>query len=256
MGEFVTLEVAAGIATVTMARPERLNALHPAAHYELAAMFDGLAVDKSVRVVIVTGAGKAFCAGYDLKHNLETGIMDIPPSGFAGFTFRADYPRPDIAAVKGPAFGGGFELALACDLIIAAEAARFALPEPKVGWVALGGGIQRLPAAIGMKQAMGMILTGRQVAAEEGLRLGFVNEVVPQADLLAAARRWAAQIIECAPLAIACSREVVRAMHQPAHEVLFDMERYPVVAALFASGDAAEGKRAFAARRRPVWTGE
>jgi enoyl-CoA hydratase/carnithine racemase len=145
---------------------------------------------------------------------------------------------------------------LACDLIIAAEAARFALPEPKVGWVALGGGIQRLPAAIGMKQAMGMILTGRQVAAEEGLRLGFVNEVVPQADLLAAARRWAAQIIECAPLAIACSREVVRAMHQPAHEVLFDMERYPVVAALFASGDAAEGKRAFAARRRPVWTGE
>jgi crotonobetainyl-CoA hydratase len=255
-GNFSTLEVDNGVALVTINRTERMNALHPAAHYELSAIFDALPDDPSIRVVILTGAGKGFCAGYDLKDNLETGIMDLPSSGFAGLTFRDDYPLPLIAAVNGVAFGGGFEAALACDLIIAADTALFSLPEPKVGWAALGGGVQRLPRAIGIKRAMSMILTGRTVSAADGLQLGFVNEVVPNAELAGAARRWAAQIIECAPLAVRCSKQVAYAsLDQPDFATMIDIATYSTAKAVFDSEDAVEGKRAFAARRKPVWTG-
>ena len=254
--KFSSLRIENAIATLTLARPERMNALHPAAHYELAGIFDALARDASLRAVIITGSGKAFCTGYDLKDNLETGKIDLPPSGFGGLTFREDYPLPLIAAVNGPAFGGGFELALACDLIIAADGARFALPEPKVGWAALGGGLQRLPRAIGTKRAMSMILTGRSVTAAEGERLGFVNQAVPDADLLPAANTWAAQIAECAPLAIRCSKQVAYAsLNQPSFAAMMDLNSYSTAAPLFESEDAAEGKRAFAQRRKPDWQG-
>ena len=123
--------------------------------------------------------------------------MSAVPSGFAGLTSRYDNPKPVIAAVNGIAMGGGFEIALACDLIIASENAIFALPEPRVGLAALAGGIHRLPREIGMKQAMGMLLTGRRVSAEEGKQLGFVNEVVEQGQALEAAKGWANQIMEC-----------------------------------------------------------
>src|SRR5690606_3699403 len=135
--------------------------------------------------------------------------MGSPPSGFAGLTTRYDLNKPLIAAVNGVAMGGGFEIALACDLIIASEAATFALPEPRVGLAALAGGLHRLPRMIGQKQALGMILTGRRVSAAEGQALGFVNEVVAPADLLDAARRWAAQICELSPMSIRASKEAV-----------------------------------------------
>jgi len=254
--EFATVEVAGGVALVTINRPASLNALHPAAHYELASIFDDLPANPDIRAVILTGAGKAFCAGYDLKDNLATGTIDLPGTGFGGLTFRVDYPLPLIAAVNGAAFGGGFEMALACDLIIAADTAMFALPEPKVGWAALGGGLQRLPRAIGIKRALSMILTGRAVTAAEGQQLGFVNDVVPAADLLASARNWAGQIIECAPLAIRCSKQVAYAsLDQPDFSTALTLDTYPAAAGLFTSEDAVEGKRAFAARRKPVWTG-
>jgi crotonobetainyl-CoA hydratase len=253
---FARLDIADGIATVTIDRPSRLNALHPAAHYQLGEIFDRLPDNPDIRAVILTGAGKAFCAGYDLKDNLETGSVDLPGSGFGGLTFRTDYPLPLIAAVNGVAFGGGFEVALACDLIIAADTALFALPEPKVGWAALGGGVQRLPRAIGIKRALSMILTGRTVTAAEGQQLGFVNDVTTATELLAVARRWAAQIVECAPLAIRCSKQVAYAsLDQPDFATALDLATYPTAKGLFTSKDAVEGKRAFVERRKPVWTG-
>jgi enoyl-CoA hydratase/carnithine racemase len=176
--EFAQVSVADGIATITIDREQRLNALHPAAHHALAHVFDTLEHAAKVRVIVLTGAGrKAFCAGYDLKDHLETGIMEIAPTGFAGLTNRFDYTLPIIAAVNGVALGGGFELALACDIIIAAKSASFALPEPKLGWAALSGGAQRLPHAIGIKRALDIILTGRRVSAEEGLALNLVSEI-------------------------------------------------------------------------------
>src|SRR5882762_6514617 len=185
------------ITIVTLSRPEVYNALHIDAHFELNRVFDDFAADPEQWVAIVTGAGdKAFCAGNDLKWQAAGGKRGWDKGGFAGLTARFDCDKPIIAAVNGVAMGGGFEIALACDLIIAAESAVFALPEPRVGLAALAGGLHRLPREIGAKQALGMILTGRRVSAVEGKALGFVNEVVPAAELMAAAKRWAAQIME------------------------------------------------------------
>ncbi|WP_327753841.1 enoyl-CoA hydratase-related protein (plasmid) [Sphingobium sp. SJ10-10] len=256
-GRYYTLYVEEGVATVTIERRDRMNALHPAAHHELSDLFDALPTMADVRVVIVTGGGeKAFCAGYDLKDNLETGVMEIAPTGFAGFNARVDYPLPVIAAVNGMALGGGFELALACDFIIAADSASFALPEPKVGWAALGGGIQRLPRAVGMKRAMDIILTGRTVKADEALSIGLVSEVAPQQDLMATAGRWASDVAACAPLAIRCSKAVAyQSFDLPSLSAALDISHYPLAQQVMDSEDATEGKRAFVERRPPRWTG-
>ena len=164
---------------ITLNRPERMNALHSPAHFELEEIFNNFSNDSDAWVAIITGSGdRAFCAGNDLRYQAEGGKLEKNPMGFAGLTSRFDLKKPVIAAVNGVAMGGGFEIALACDLIIASESARFALPEPKVGLAALAGGMHRLPRQIGMKRAMGMMLTGRVVEAAEGLSLGFVNEVV------------------------------------------------------------------------------
>ena len=245
-------DVEDGIAVVTFARPERMNALHPAAHDALCDLFDRLAEADGVRVVIVTGEGKAFCAGYDLKDSLET-EMRVSARGFAGLGARADYPLPLIAAVNGVALGGGFETALACDIIVAAESARFALPEPKVGWAALGGGVQRLPRAIGIKRAMDIILTGRTVSAIEGHALGIVSEVTPDGEALVVAKRWAAQIAICAPLAIRCSKQAAYAGLDMSLGDALDADNYPGVTLMMTSEDSIEGRIAFAERRKPVW---
>ena len=255
-GSFSRLTVDGGVATLIIDRTDRLNSLHPAAHHELSDQFYRAAAMDDVRVVIVTGAGdRAFCTGYDLRDNLETGVVELAATGFAGFNGRTDYPLPVIAAVNGMAMGGGFELALACDFIVASRTAVFALPEPKVGWPALGGGLQRLPRAVGMKRAMDIILTGRTVDAQEAHAIGLVSEIVDPADLMDAARRWAAQIVACAPLAIACSREVVYgAFDMPLAEAL-DIANFASAQQVMDSEDGVEGKRAFVERRPPVWTG-
>ena len=171
------------ITIITLSRPEVYNALHIDAHFELNKVFDDFSADPEQWVAIVTGAGdKAFCAGNDLKWQAAGGKRGWDKGGFAGLTSRFDCDKPIIAAVNGVAMGGGFEIALACDLIIASENATFALPEPRVGLAALAGGVHRLPRQIGLKRAMGMILTARHVSAKEGLELGFVNEVVPQSE--------------------------------------------------------------------------
>jgi crotonobetainyl-CoA hydratase len=178
------------------------------------------------------------------------------PRGFGGLTSRFDMNKPVIAAVNGVAMGGGFEIALACDLIIASDQAKFALPEPKVGLAALAGGLNRLPRQIGPKRALGMILTGRHVSPEEGLQLGFVNEVVPHEQLMDAAMNWAKQIIACAPLSIRASKDVVyksldSASLQDAMEA-----KYESVQAMVSSSDFVEGPKAFAEKRPPNWQGK
>ncbi|MDO7571808.1 MAG: enoyl-CoA hydratase-related protein, partial [Pseudomonadales bacterium] len=235
MGEFCRVEKEGRLTIVTIERPDVMNALHPPGNFELAEAFDDFAADPEQWVAIITGAGdRAFSAGNDLKYQASGGKMGGPKSGFAGLTARFDNSKPVIAAVNGLAMGGGFEIALACDLIIASENAIFALPEPRVGLAALAGGIHRLPREIGMKQAMGMLLTGRRVPAAEGQQLGFVNEVVPKGQALTAAKQWAAQILECAPISVRASKEA--AMQGLAAESLEAAikGRYDQIAALYA----------------------
>ena len=211
-------------------------------------------------MAIITGAGdRAFCAGNDLKATAQAsadGEQRVDSSSrFAAITRAYDCPKPLIAAVNGVAAGGGFEIALACDIVIAADTARFGLPEPRVGLIAGAGGIHRLSRQIPLKQAMGMLLTGRIVSADEGYRLGFVNEVVPAAELMQAAQRWASEILECSPLLVQLTKE-------SAHEGL----GLPIEEAMARDWDersrgcsprrtTSRGRQAFSERRKPVWTG-
>jgi enoyl-CoA hydratase/carnithine racemase len=256
MSEFCTVKADGRVLVITINRPEVMNALHPAANFELARVFDDFVADPELWIAILTGAGdRAFSAGNDLKFQAGGGKMEQPSSGFAGITNRFDNPKPVIAAVNGVAMGGGFEIALACDLIVASERASFALPEPRVGLAALAGGLHRLPRSIGLKPAMGMILTGRRVDAAEALRLGIVNEVVPHAELLPAARRWAEQILECAPLSVRGSKQaVMQGLDKSTLQEAIGA-RYDQILAMFRSHDFIEGPRAFAEKRRPSWKG-
>jgi enoyl-CoA hydratase/carnithine racemase/succinyl-CoA synthetase alpha subunit len=260
--KYTRVERDGALTIITIDRPQAMNSLHPPANAELAELFNEFAADPEQWVAIITGAGeRAFSAGNDLKYSAQAvargAPIDVPLSGFGGLSSRFDLAKPVIAAVNGVAMGGGFEIALACDLIIAAETAVFALPEPRVGLAALAGGVHRLPRQIGMKQAMGMILTGRRVSAIEGRELGFVNEVVAPGELMNTARRWAAQIIECSPMSVRASKEMVqRGLDEPTlADACVKQYGYPTVLALLRSADAVEGPKAFAQKRPPRWQG-
>ncbi len=253
--EFIKTETRDHVFTMTMNRPERMNALHSPAHMEMADAWDRFADDPELWVGIVTGAGeRAFCAGNDLKHTAGGGDMTIPPSGFAGLTSRFDCSKPIISAVNGVAMGGGFEIALATDIIIAGDTARFALPEPKVGMAALFGGMQRLPSQIGLKNAMAMMLTARHIDAAEAYRLGIVQEVTAPGALLARANAWADEICECAPLSIRATKTVAMGSLGRPLEQSLNMN-VKELGELFGSQDFREGPRAFAEKRKPNWKG-
>ena len=253
--EFVRYEKRDHTAVVTINRPEVMNALHPPANEELSRVWDDFAADPELWVAILTGAGeRAFSAGNDLKWTAQHGVPRMPKGGFGGIVARHDLWKPLIAAVNGFALGGGLELALACDIIVAAEHARVGLPEPRVGLMAAAGGVHRLPRQIPEKIAMGLMLTARPIPAAEAARLGLVNEVVPGAQLMAAAERWAGEILECSPLAVQATKQsamlglektVAEAMATP----------FPLMQKLFTSEDAIEGPRAFAEKRKPNWKG-
>ncbi|HZR79792.1 MAG TPA: enoyl-CoA hydratase-related protein [Candidatus Binatia bacterium] len=257
--EFVRYEKRGRIAWVTLDRPEVMNALHPPCHDELERIWDDFAADPEVWVAILTGAGeRAFSAGNDLKWTAQHGgkMPPMPPGGFAGLTARFDLTKPVIGAVNGFALGGGFEIALCCDVLVAAEHARFGLPEPKVGLMAAAGGAQRLPRQLPLKIAMAMMLTGEPIDARRALELGLVNEVVPMAELAAAAERWASRILECSPLSVRATKQAAMdSLDRPLREAI-GIQNYPAVLQLLRSEDALEGPRAFAEKRKPSWKGK
>jgi enoyl-CoA hydratase/carnithine racemase len=256
--EFCKVEREGRTTIVTINRPEVMNAVHPPANFELAKVFDAFAQDPEQWLAIITGAGdRAFSAGNDLKYQAAGNPITVPPTGFGGLTSRFDLTKPVIAAVNGLAMGGGFEIALACDLIVAAETAQFALPEPRVGLAALAGGLHRLPREIGLKRALGMILTGRRVSATEGFQLGFVNEVTKPGEALNASKRLAAQILECSPMSVRASKETVyRGLAEPSLKAAIENQgRYDAVRAMRHSEDLIEGPLAFAQKRPPQWKG-
>lgn len=258
--EFIKVERDGPITTFTLNRPDVMNALHSPAHYEMDEAVNAFAADPGQWVGIVTGAGdRAFSAGNDLKATAartadgsDVQVQSRPP--FGRITRDFDCPKPMIAAVNGVAVGGGLEMALACDVIIAAEHARFGLPEPRVGLIAGAGGFHRLSRQVPYKVAMGMILTGHMIPATEAYRIGLVNEVVPLAELMPAAERWASEILECSPVSLRLTKEAVRAGEAlPVDDAIRqDRER---VDRLLASADYVEGPRAFSEKRKPQWTG-
>jgi enoyl-CoA hydratase/carnithine racemase len=257
---FATYEKHGRIAYITLNRPEVMNALHLEAHLELAEIWEDFRDDPDVWVAILTGAGdRAFSAGNDLKATAERTAngSDIqgdkrPPFGRITRDFHC--AKPMIAAVNGVAVGGGLEMALACDIIVAADHARFGLPEPRVGLFAGAGGIHRLAGQLPFKVAMGLLLTGRLFGAEEAHRIGLVNEVVPLADLMTAAERWAAEILKCSPHSVQLTKEsALDGLQHSVDEALArDRGR---VARLLASADFVEGPKAFSEKRKPQWIG-
>ena len=243
------------VVTVTIDRPERRNALHPAAHAELAAVFDAYAADRDARVLVLTGAGeRAFCVGSDLKERARTGADRMPATGFGGLTERFDLDKPVIAAVNGDAIGGGLELVLACDLALAARHARFGLPEPRVG-LAAHGGLHRLARQVPLKRAMEIALTGRLLSAEEALAYGLLNSVVAAGELAAEVARWTEALLAAAPLALRATKQLMlRGLARGSVEAAF-AATYPAYEAMLDSEDAREGMQAFIEKRAPVWHG-
>jgi len=260
--EFIEVERRDRITVVTINRPKVMNALHPPTSAELDAAFNDFQDDPDQWILILTGAGeRAFSAGNDLKYQAEHGSSAIGDKisnlrgGFGGLHKRMDCYKPMIAAVNGFALGGGFELVLACDIVVASEKASFGLPEPTVGLMAGAGGVHRLPRQIGFRHAMGMMLTGRRIDAEEALRLGVVNEVVAPDKLLDAAQGWAEQILKCAPISVRASKEAaLRGLETGLDEAIHT--DFPLSKAMRESEDFVEGPRAFAEKRPPNWKGQ
>jgi len=249
-----------GILEVVLDRP-KANAIDAATSRMMGEIFVGFRDDDTLRCAIVTGAGdRIFSAGWDLKAASagETEADDYGPGGFAGLTELFDLDKPVIAAVNGLAIGGGFELALACDLIVAAEHAEFQLPETAVGVVADVGGVQRLPRRLPHHIAMELLLTGRRMSAHEAAHHGLVNAVVPADRLLDEARAMAQTIVDGAPLSVRAIKELVRGLEGLSVEDAFAAVkdgRFPTYESMLVSEDHREGPRAFAEKRKPVWKG-
>lgn len=246
--------VDAGVAVVTIDRPEVRNAINLETARAIADALDTVDERDDIRAAVLTGSGSVFSAGMDLKAFAATGERPVVPGrGAFGICERATR-KPLIAAVEGRALGGGFEIALACDLIVAAEDAEFGLPEVRRGLVAAAGGLLRLPRVLPQKIALELVLTGQPMSAADALRFGLVNRVVPTGAARAVAIQLGTVIAANAPLAVETSKYLVHASANWSEEEQFGRQQ-PYVDTVRNSADAQEGARAFTEKRQPVWTG-
>ena len=248
--EAVLVERRDRVMVITLNRPEAMNAINGALSHGLLNAVRELGADDSLTAGIITGAGRAFCAGMDLKAFARG--EDIGPLG----TFiREGAEKPLIAAVEGFALAGGCEIALACDLIVASKGSKIGIREVKVGLFAAAGGVFRLPARVGYARAMEMAITGEPITAEQAMDAGMLSELTEQGGALDAAIGWAERVAENAPLAVAASKQLIRAAGQGIDEdSLWEMQ-IPLQKKVFSSNDAKEGPAAFAEKRAPNWTG-
>jgi enoyl-CoA hydratase len=254
MSEPVLTEVSGGVAVITINRPEARNAVNGAVARGMAAAVDNLDARSDVRVLILTGAGGTFSAGMDLKGFLTGDAPVVSGRGFGGI---AEQPprKPVIAAVEGYALAGGFELVLACDLVVASEQAKFGLPEVRRGLVAGAGGLLRLPRRIPYHLAMQIALTGEHFSAAHLREAGLVNAIVPPGEALAGARELAGRIAQNAPLALAATKRVIAESADWDSASAFARQN-EIISPVFSSADAMEGAAAFAEKRAPQWRGE
>ena len=253
----VELDVAGGIARVTLNRPERLNAVDSAAAALLDEIWTAIDGDPAIRCVVLTGTGRAFCAGADMKEDGPDGLAYWAATGdhgFGGIALGGRLSVPLIARVNGAALGGGFEMVLGCDLVVAAESAVFGLPEPRVGRLPLDGMVL-LPRLIPRARAMEMLLTGRRIGAAEALAHGLINQVVADAGLDDAVQAWIDDIVACAPLSL---KAIKRSASDTAHLTIREARnaRLPSLVEALQSRDAQEGVRAFREKRAPRWSGD
>jgi len=261
--EFCRYEKKGHVAYITITRPEVMNALHMPANIELNEVFDDFAAADDLWLAVLTGEGeKAFSAGNDLKYTAEMSRLPagqrpkfvMPSGGFGGITSRFDLFKPVIARVNGFALGGGLELALACDIIVAAEHAELGLPEPRRGLIAGAMGVHRLPRQVGLKVAMGYMLTGRHIPAPRAYEIGLVNDVVPLAKLDEVVEGYVQDIMRCAPLSVRSTKEsAMRGLDMTLPEA--GNAQFEWETRRRRSEDAIEGPRAFAEKRAPNWTG-
>ena len=253
MSKTVTIERDGQVLVITICRPEMRNAIDRATSEAIAQAMDELDGDNNLTVGILTGAGAHFCSGMDLKAFLRGERVELPGRGLAGI-IQTPPRKPVIAAVEGYALAGGFEIALACDLMVAADNAQFGLPEVKRGLMAGSGGLMRLPERIPRQIAMQYALTGEMMSAVEARQWGLVNQLTAPGEALAAARVLAHQIAANAPRSVQISKQVVaEAFHWPAHERW--QRQNALLETIIHSKDAQEGALAFSEKRPPVWTG-
>jgi len=249
----LSVEIEDGVMVMTINRPEARNAMTRSISEKMAAALDELDSNPELRIAIVTGAGGTFCSGMDLKGFLRGERPSVPGRGFGGLTMKPP-AKPLIAAVEGYALAGGFELALACDFIIASESAKFGIPEVKRGLAATAGGLIRLPRLIPTRIALEFALTGDMVSADRAYQLGLVNRVTPQGEALSGAKAFAQIIMANGPLGVAASKRVVYESRQWTDEEMWQRQQ-DIAGAVFDSNDAKEGSAAFAEKRKPKWTG-
>ena len=261
--EYITTKVEGRVFTLTIDRADVMNAISPAASHEMARALDAFEADSELWVAIITGAGdSAFCAGGDISVMAQAKTADdyqMPASGYGGMTNRTSCHKPVIAAVNGIAFGGGFEVALACDIIVASDNAMFGLPEPKIGTAAVATGMHRLAREIGLKPAMALLLTAGSIDAERAKALGLVTEVVPQSELMPTVHKVAERIMRCAPLAVQATKQCVleglNFAGVPAAQQAQEAGQFDRLDVMLKSDDIREGLNAFMEKRRPEWTG-
>lgn len=253
--DLVLTEESNGILVVTINRPESRNAINYDTAVQLAHAFERLDADPNLRLGILTGAGKGFSAGMDLKDFAKSRIRPrVGNRGFAGLN-EAPPAKPLIAAVEGFALAGGFEMVLACDMVVAAKDAKFGLPEVKRGLVPGSGGLLRLPRRLPQPVAMEMVLTGDMFTAERAYQFGLVNELTEPGQALNAAMALAQRISDNGPLAVQAAKKIMAASLDWSEEDMF-AKQAPLMRHIFESEDAREGALAFAEKRKPVWQGK